>query len=44
MPLPERPTKVKGKLFKEPLREIQSTLELRVFKEKTTLAKIRPNS
>ena len=44
MPLSERPTKVKGKVFKEPLHQMKTTLELRVFKEKTTLAKIRPHS
>ena len=44
MPLSERPTKVKGKVFKEPLREIKSTFELRACSEKTTLAKIRPHS
>ena len=34
----------KGKVFKEPLHQMKTTLELRVFKEKTTLAKIRPHS
>ena len=41
---PERPQKVKGQLFKDPFRQTKSTLELRVCKEKTTLAQIRPHS
>jgi len=44
MPLSERPTKVKGLLFKEPIRQLRSTFELAEVKEKKTKPQIRPHS
>ena len=42
MPLSERPKKVKGPVFKEPVRLLRSTLELAEVKDKKTAAQIRP--
>ena len=44
MPLTERPKKVKGHVFKEPIRLLKTTLELAVFKDKKTKPQIRPHS
>jgi hypothetical protein len=43
MPLCERPTKVKGPVFKEPIRLPRSTMELAEVKTKKTAAP-RPQS
>jgi hypothetical protein len=39
MPLFERPTKVKGPVFKEPIRLLRSTMELAEVKAKKTVEK-----
>ena len=44
MPLSERPTKVKGLLFKEPIRQLRSTFELAEVKDKKTKPKSRAQS
>jgi hypothetical protein len=44
MPLSERPKKVKGHVFKEPVRELKGTVELAVFKDKKTVSHARPHS
>ena len=44
MPLSERPKKVKGHVFKEPIRLLKTTLELAVFKDKKTVSHVRPQS
>lgn len=44
MPPSERPTKIKGKLFKEPLGQLRTTLELAVVKDKKTVSHVRPYS
>jgi hypothetical protein len=44
MPLTERPKKVKGHVFKEPIRLLKGTLELAVFKDKKTRPKIPAQS
>jgi hypothetical protein len=44
MPLAERPKKVKGHVFKEPIRQFKNTLELAAYKEKKTISHVRPHS
>ena len=44
MPLTERPQKVKGHVFKEPIRLLKTTLELAVFKDKKTVSHVRSQS
>jgi hypothetical protein len=44
MPVSERPQKIKGREFKEPIRQFKNTLELAVFKEKKTVSHVRPYS
>jgi hypothetical protein len=44
MPVSERPEKIKGRVFKEPIRQSKITLELAVVKDKKTVSHVRPYS
>jgi hypothetical protein len=40
MSVSERPQKVKGHVFKEPIRQFKNTLELAVVKDKKTVSHV----